>query len=355
MHIEDLRKYERIYKSSRLRGSARILREYLGFDKTFPIPLAISHGVDAGQAYTAGDISNPEPIHWSYNELIHERALSAKPSIRLPHPWLMLKASNPPKLGNGMLVIGPPPGPSNDAGLLSCLKDMGIESYDLLLKPRGNIEPSRDFWHKNGISVVSGGDADIFFYDRLFRLIENYEFIIGGTLSSALFFAAAIGKKCKIIKNYTCSFYDCADYLEIVDFTSAVTRKFAQLLHSENYGEASTMAEAVLGKAFMAPRLDMTKELISAIEALKEPAYFNPKLSLAERKVVLAISKWTGRTSLLNHGVLGYFHLRLNSRVKIITLNEIDIWLNGLNEENFHSEEIEYIKGVTEPGWAVNG
>lgn len=354
MNIENLKKYKNLYKSAELMGAARILRDYLKVDEDFPIPLSISHGVDMNHCPTAMDVESVEPIHWSCNNLVHERALKVKPSVKLPHPWLILKASRVVKPGAGVLVIGPPPGKSNDRALLDCLQKLKLGSFHLLLKHRGEIDLSQKFWDSNGITVVTAGPQDDFFYDRLFDLIQNYEIVIGCTLSSALFFAASIDRKCVLVDNYTYSAYDTSDYLEFVDFNSSVAKKFVQLLKSDDCVTASNMALDVLGKDFLIESNELKSELSAAMIALENPVHFGENVSILSREIVLFLSKVFSKTGLIRYGFYDYFKRKVNNRISLIKVNEIDIWLNGLSEKNFSSQDAKYIKGVTEPGWAVD-
>ena len=358
MNIEKLKYYEKLYKSSESMGSARILRDYLQLKSSFPIPLSIPHGVDMNHTSMAMDVQSVEPIHWSINNLVHERAVKVKPSIKIPHPWLILKSTRLAKSGAGVLVIGPPPGKSNDNALLSCLKSLKINSYDLLLKYRGQIDLSKKFWESNGVKVITAGPSDGFFYDRLFDLLENYEHVIGCTLSSALFFAASIGRKCEIIEDYAYSAYETSNYLEFADFTSPVAIKFVNLLKVKNYLAASDMASDILGSAFFTEnnelRVGLREELKSAIESLEYPVYFKNKVGFADRNIVLFISLWFGKTGLISSGFSGYFRRYFKNQVSIININEIDVWINGLNNKNFQIKKIQYEKNVTELGWAVD-
>ena len=353
-NIAKLRKYQKLYKSSESMGCARILRNYLQLDKNFPIPLSISHGVDMNHCRTAMDVTSVEPLHWSCHQSVHERAATVKPSVKLPHPWLILKAGRSVKPGAGVLVIGPPPGKSNDHALLACLENLKLDSFDLLLKHRGEVDASRQFWLGQGINVVSAGPADDFFYDRLFDLLENYEYVIGCTLSSALFFAASIGRKCKVIEDYVYSAYETGDYLKTADFTSLVAKKFTHLLSSESYADASTMAIDILGGNFLKEPHILREELFVAIEGLRSPVHFEKTTCAIERKIVLCISRWLGKSGLIRYGCFGYLSRATYTRASIIKINEIDIWLNGVNDVNCQINEIKYMKNVTEPGYAVD-
>lgn len=354
MDMNELKKYINLYKSAKPLGSARILRDYLELDDDFPVPLSIPHGVDMNHCVTAMDIQSIEPIHWSCNQFVHERAVKVKPAVRLPHPWLMLKANRPLKPGAGVLVIGPPPGVSNDKALLDCLTNIRLSSFDILLKYRGDVDSSRSFWVSNNINVVSAGLPDDFFYDRLFDLLGKYEYVIGCTLSSALFFAASIGKKCKLIEDYTFSAYDGSSYLDQFDLSSSVARGFTRLLREQNYSETADMALDILGGAFLREPHILRAELGCAIDSLREPVYFGGSSSYIGRKMVLGISRLLGKTGLIRYGVWGYLRQKFMRKISIIKMNEIDMWVNGVNSRNFQVTEIRYIKNVTEPGWAVD-
>jgi hypothetical protein len=335
-------------------GSARILREYIGLEQTFPIPLSISHGVDMGHCMSAMDVHSAPPIHWSCNQSVHERAQSVKPSLRIPHPWMMLKAGRSVRPGSGTLVIGPPPSKHNDSALLNGLKQAGIDTYDLLIKFRGTVDPSFAFWEGNGVKVVSAGLRDDYFYDRLFDLLECYEYVIGCTLSSALIFAAAIGRKCEVIGGFEYKAYESPNYVSMVNFDSPVVRQFAHLLSLANHKAVSNMALAFLGHDLLGNRTAHKEELISAIEDLKMPVHFSAASWAIERSAVLMISKWLGKTGLIEHGIFHYLLRRVSRKVSLIKIDELGIWLNGLNEHNFQIEQVGYISDVTEPGWGAD-
>lgn len=354
MHVDALKQYQKLYVSSAYMGSARILKRYLELDEGFPIPLSISHGVDMNHLSTAMDVGCIEPIHWCYSEDIYERALRVKPSIRLPHPWLILKATNPTRSGGGTLIVGPPPGKSNDAALLRCLKEAGVSSGDLLLKCRGLVDHSREFWTDAGFKVVTAGVADEFFYDRLFDLIGGYETIIGCTLSSALVFAAAIEKKIRIIENYRMSFYDVSEYVEKMDNASPLPGNFLRRLTSENYVAAWHMAEDMLGAAFMKSPEDLAKDLLMAIRKLEHPVQFDHKINPALRDALLWLSLRSGKRGFISDGIVANFKKRFRRRISMITMNEIDLRLNGLTDANFQAREVAYVRNVTEPGRACD-
>ncbi len=355
MHIKKLKYYSKLYRSSSNMGSARILRNYLQIASDFPIPLSIAHGVDFDQCQEALDIRSIEPIHWSCNDSIHAKALTIKPSVRLPHPWLMLKDTRPSQRGYGILVIGPPPSKANDEALLKCLKEIGIDTCDILLKYRGNIDLSKNFWMDNNYGVVSAGDNNDLFYDRLFDIIQKYEYVIGCTLSSALFFASALGKKCKIIENYFFISYEISNYLNFVNFSSEVGKNYTKLLKLNDHSEAENLAMHVLGDTFLKSPKILKEKLNAAIAVVKEPVYYNKTYRFLMKKILLHGSTLTGTSSLISFGFIGAINRKINFNVSLIKINEIDIWLNDLNNQNYQEKEIKFIKNVTIPGRAPVG
>jgi hypothetical protein len=190
-------------------GSASILRKYAELDHNYPIPLTLAHGVDFECDSRVADIDSPEPIYWSTNIGMHNRASSYKESILLPHPWIILDSNREDshKLISGSnLIVAPPPGPENDKVLLDTIIKNNIKSPTILLKKRGNTTASEEFWTSNGINFISAGDPDGGFYSRLYEIMRCHENVIGCNLSSALFFAASINKTCRIMRGVTIGF-----------------------------------------------------------------------------------------------------------------------------------------------------
>jgi hypothetical protein len=220
------------------------------------------------------------------------------------------------------------------------------------------VDRSYAFWESNGFRVVSAGPPDELFYETLFSIIESHDYIVSGTLSSAIFFAAAIGKTCRLLEDYTWSAYDLPSaYQDLArnwQLLSSTPRKFTEAVLSEKKQEYSTLASELLGDGLLASADDLKRQLCYAIEALKEPVFFGTRSSYPERKLVLLLSTWTGRGGLINRGLWRWLRWKVRPRVAVVTMREIDTWLNGLNEENFSLGEIKYVKNSTEPGWAAD-
>ena len=355
MNIDIIRKYQKFYRSSEFLGSATILREYLGLEENFPIPLSISHGVDMNHTVEAFDVGCIEPIHWSYNHSIYERASTIKPSLILPHPWIILKSKKIIYKGSGKLIIGPPPGRHNDLSLYKCLKKMKLENCHILLKQRGDTKESKKFWEERGFCVVSAGVPDARFYYRLFDIINSYEFIIGCTLSSALFFASSLGKQCSLIDDYTYIAYETSDYLQVVRQSSLIATNFIKLLLSGDHVGATSIANEVLGDSFLSSPDILKKQLILVMENLSSPVYSYKQRYFWIEKFILCVSKLIGKYNLINYDVKIFFGKITNSQfVTLIKTNEIDVFLNGVNKSNFHAERIKYITNVTEPGFSAS-
>jgi hypothetical protein len=351
--LRSYNKFKKLYNSAEQMGAASILRQYIGICGDLALPLSISHGVDMNHCKTAMDIDSIEPIHWSYNKSIHMRTSKIKESVQIPHPWLLLSAFSTeiPK-GRGVLVIGPPPSKRNDERLLVAMKEHGYSDFDVLIKQRGNTESSREFWSRMGVGVRTAGDSDERFYRRLFDIIGGYEIIVAGTLSSAIFFASTMGKKCRLLEGYRYESYETENFLNIVDFTTPSARHFLLLIRNIQDEEAREYAKDLLGWGINCSPLDCLTELLRAIERNDIPLHHGHKSTRAGAKIAAAVALKLGRKGLIRHGIVGMLKQHLINRVSMISIDEIDVWLNGINSKNFSCKRIPYRKGITEPGWA---
>lgn len=354
-NLRALAKYWPLYTSAERFGSAAILRQYVGIESELVLPISISHGVDMNHCATAMDVDGVEPLHWSYNETIHVRAQAVKASVRLPHPWVILDRMVPRRRPRRKaLVIGPPPGQTNDERLLELLRREGYSEFDVLVKHRGGTDRSREFWEASGAGVTTAGVQDNAFYFRLFDILQDYEEIVGCTLSSALFYAAALDKTCKVLKTYRYSAYETADYLNAANFSSAIARDFVRLMNNGRPREASELALAVLGIEFLQSPADLALTLRQATESIRHPLHHAGHTSWFGQKFAETLALRTGRGGLIRMGTQGILRQKLRNRVCIMSINEIDVWLHGLNDNNFQLQSVPYVKRVTEPGWAAD-
>lgn len=337
-------------------GSAAILRRHLKLDPNFPIPLSLGHGIDVNQCPWALDVHSIEPLHWSCSPEVHERASSIKPSVRLPHPWAIVSTQEgaSPYRARPVLVVGPPPSATNDERLLQALRQQGIYNYDLLVKQRGDIAMTFQFWRNKGITPVTAGPSDEGFYSRLHGILRNYDLVIGGTLSTALFFAASIGKPCKLLQGYTYRAYDVADYLNTVDFGSLLMKRFTRHLIENRTDEAARLARQALGFEYLEKVSQGQEELTRSIELLRRPFHHSSGSGPITRWLAEAVAVKTGKTGLLGSRPAALFSKKLGPKVGIMSIDEVDVWLNGLCPQNFRLDVVPYVKGVTEPGWAAD-
>ena len=173
-------------------------------------------------------------------------------------------------------------------------------------------------------------------------------------MSSALIFAAAIGKKCCTIEGYTYTAYDTPDYLSYINFNSLVATQFVDLMRRGEFAAASQLALELLGRGFLENRIEARERLCTSLADLQYPVYFPHGGGVVSRYVILKISKHFNKVGLLRDGLKGYVVRRAKNRIGIISINEIDAWINGVNSDNFSFKLVPYVRGVTEPGWAID-
>jgi len=348
----NLAKYTRRYKSCFYMGAAKILREHLGLPPSTAIPFSLAHGVDMGHCDRAIDVEGPEPIHWAYNQDILARSSPIKPCITLPHPWLLLADPSEPR-GKGTLVIGPPPGPVNDERLAKSLERAGVKDFDVLVKARGDAVRSSAYWKSRGKNTVTAGVIeDQAFYEKLRRIFHRYERVIGCTLSSALFFASAVGLRCDVVLDYSYFAYETDDYRARVQFKGALGRDFVRHMVDGNVAETRELARTTLGEGYLAPAVTLRAQVEEAVRTLRSPVYV-PRGGPLERRVRMVVAQRTGRAAALDRSVRDFLRPRPRT-ASLVEVNEIDIWRNGIDATNLFCEPLRFRAGITEPGFGVS-
>ena len=139
--------------------------------------ICIPHGVDFGHQ-NIQDLNMPLPIHWAHNDSISLRLGNSKICFQMAHPWLLMAHDYQPR-ANSILVLGPSPGPKNNAEVEKRLRDHGIKQCDILIKKRGDISGQLDYWSKRGFGAVTAGDSDQEFLFRLSSIMSKYETLLG--------------------------------------------------------------------------------------------------------------------------------------------------------------------------------
>lgn len=355
MDIKILQKFNQLYVLAKKMGSEDILRSFLELDQEIPLPLSISHGVDMNHLIYAQDVLSIEPIHWCYNNAIFDRATKIKPSIKLPHPWIILMNSMPPiDAKKKLLIIGPPAGKTNDQNLLKSLSEQNIFEADILIKKRGETDQSESFWIEEGFGVVSAGNSDSEFYMRLFKIISNYESIISCSMSSALIFAAALGKECSVLEDYHMVTYELEDYTNFISFHQSIGKKFLEIMSSDSFESLQNFSQNILGIQFMSNQKIMKDQLILNLKELDSPFYYSKKNFLPIQKFNEFLAVKLNKRSLLNLSVNNIIKKLNKPKISLISKNEISIYKNGINKNNFTSSTISYVPGLTEPGRSID-
>ena len=350
----DLRPYSKLYFSSRYMGAATLFRRFYGLPEDTVIPLSVAHGVDFGHCHLPMDVTSVEPIHWSCNPFMLQAARQYKPSILVPHPWVMHLGGRDQFTGTGVLVIGPPPSPENDSALHALIKNDIRDDWAILVKARGAYQASMRFWETVGLRPLTASGPDNTFYSRLADLLGRFDTIVGCTFSSALVFAASIGKRVRLLHGYSYRAYENAGYETEVNLASerarAVVRTFAEEHHSVN----QDLSRQLLGFDQVTRNGATVRELRSLVSGLKRPFWNDPSLRIPYR-IRESAAMALGKPKILRAGLRTYVEHVRRANICIMRINEFDLWLNGKNADNFSLTPTPYVRGVTEPGIAPGG
>jgi hypothetical protein len=349
VRFEELKRYSPLYRSSKRAGAATILNKAFGLERDTVVPLSISHGVDFDMCKSAMDVHGVEPLHWAYNACVFERALPVKPCIRLPHPWWFVVRGQEIPVGSRVLVIGPPPSRTNDQRLLTLLREFyDIKDLDILLKSRGDISNSDDFWRKNGAGVITAGPQDDRFYYRLFNIFKQYELVVCCTFSSASFFAASINKKVNFLKGYRYLSYDIPEYEEKMNFGSTHARKVASIFLTEGKEKVTELARDTLG--FSDRKIsELRNDYISEVSSIRHPSVKRSGAKFILREIALAVKR-PSVANLTSSGILNKILPYRQVQVVEKEVDEMSIWTDGINSTNFKISRVPEIRGKTVPG-----
>lgn len=333
-------------------GADKIFNIYSGAPCEQVVPLSISHGIDFGHCYGPMDITSIEPIHWSYNEYIHRDAIKIKPSLLAPHPWAMIVEKRSISVGAGTLIIGPPPGVENDMNLLHLIKDKVFGDTSILIKARGNYIPSIEFWRCRGITPICANNLTNHFYLDLFDLISKYRTIIGCYFSSALIFAASIGKDIELIRGYRYETYDTQNYLKKINFDSDRARSIVQTFLLGDQQKIQISSRELLGMDMALQSKKILAEYLDLIKTLRRPFYSTSgSLSLmAKQKIAMIMQK----PGVINLSIPTIMHRLIKKKIIKKEIDELSIWADSPNSNNLMITPVPYKKGITEPGNAVS-
>lgn len=355
MKITDLRKYDSLYILSKKMGSGNILKSYLELDDNLPLPLGISHGVDMNHLHEVQDISSIEPLHWCYNESIAKRAHGIKQCACLPHPWIMLKELNLRQTSsNELLIIGPPDGKTNNLNLLKSLKKKNINKGDILIKQRGDVDISKNFWINEGYGVVTAGNSNDEFYNRLFSLISKYERVLSCSMSSALIFSAALGKKCSVLEDFSMTTYELSSYSSFINFKGSVAPIMLEMINKGSDADLINFTENLLGIGYLDQPIELKNKLLINFEKIQAPIHHHISRPFFLKKLYEIIALKLNKPSLTKMKLIDILKSFSNPKVSMVTKNEISIYLLGMNDSNFSSSTVKYQDKITEPGRAID-
>ena len=150
-------------------------------------------------------------------------------------------------------------------------------------------------------------------------------------------------------------FYDASNWSEIFNF-SDIGKEFVSAIVNDDKASYLRIAEGVLGGDIDLDVDSLRHELIAKIDEIEHPFFHASGATGFVRSIVDQLCLLTGRTGLFTYRPLALFRKRLFRDEKLlhIKINEIDAWLNGLNQDNFNSELVSTDKGNGRwPGYGV--
>lgn len=348
--------YAPLYRAALYYGAGGILAEWLGTNDMV-LPLLLPHGVEIpGQYQEASDVRGMEPIYWAINAELHEKAKRVKPSILIPHPFLLSPAyaRRDAVERAGVLIIGAPPGRVNDRNVLESLKQNGFDSGTVLVKRRVGWQGSERFWESQGFETRTFGDPFEFTYNDMAEALTRYDHVVSTTPSTAAIFAAACGARVTLLRGCALTAYELLGVTEImhnrVPEASAWLQDFAQ----SDRDKQRALALALLGDSYR-DRERIVAELHAAIAGLDHPLYvengYYPAF-LARLQADLAI--WLGKPRLASIRPGSMLRALRKPKVGVMMIKENDYYFEGPSPDTFTLTPTPYRRGVTEPGVAID-
>ena len=175
-------------------------------------------------------------------------------------------------------------------------------------------------------------------------------------MSSAVVFGVSIGCKCELITNYFAQGYETENYLTKTSFNKESfninsSREIILSIENKNFVLARELCEKILGIDFLDNKPKIKDKLGDEYNKLRHPfnTYSNNIIVSRIRLILFNIFK---KSSILSGRVYKNLFSKLNSQVTYIEMNEIDVFKEGANDQNFIIKKIKYRKGVNDPGSA---
>lgn len=350
MKHSTLRRYARLYRAASHYGADKILRRHLGVGEHFPLPLGLGHGVDFGQSRLPCDLHGIEPIYWACNADMHAVAQPHKPSVAIPHPLLLAAADHERGERQGTLIVGPPPGRENDGRLLRSLEGLGIEGGTILVKRRPGWESSMAFWRSQGYDAAIFGEPFATTYREMVDLFSRFERVVGCTVSSAVVFAAALGARATLLRDYSFVAYEQAKAEEMLAPPTGPGREFVALLAGENDSLKTARSRTLLGSELDSSPPLIRENIERAVAELRMPFNFPRRYLLPLRYLLQEAALLLDRPGIIETPLRERRKRTSAELVAILEMNEVDYWLNGRNNENLRFSPTPYVRGTTIPG-----
>lgn len=350
----ELKRFSRFYVNSRHLEVDNLLRRILDLPADFVLPVYQPHGVDFGFSRAGFDLYKQEPIFWATNPRQAALVRPHKPVFTAPHPFLMAAYGKIVPRGKGSLVIGPPPGVENDCNMhkmLAAGHDPAVTT--ILIKPHAQAVQSERYWRGLGYSTMAFTDAGTG-YEAMVKTLGQFREVIGGTVSSALFFAAALGKPVRLLRGYRFRAYEGLHIANIVDYAAPEAQQAVRRLNSADPAEATASAREILGEEYSAPPEVIREQLICLIDELRLPLFVRHKIPHFAKKLAISCAVRANRPSLLLTSLGEFVRGRLTSDVLILETDEAALWLDGPTGENLKFGRTRYIRHHREPGMAVD-
>jgi len=315
----------------------------------------VAHGVDFGHSFYPYDIKSPEPIHWSCNEETHREALAYKPSLLLPHPWIMSVAKKELPVGSGTLIVGPPPGPVNDERLYRLVEKLLDGDCSILVKARGAYQASFRFWEERGIKPVTAGAPDGHFYARLAQLLCQHRRIVSGTFSSALIFAASVERQVELLRGFVHRSLEARAYETEVNWASSRARGVVATFAGGDQAAIRRVSRQLLGADLEFDESTKLAELYRLIEKLKGPFWMDPDVASPSPWIRRALAALFQKPGLTNAGIGAYINRLRRRELAIMTVDEVDVWLTGKTPSNFDLQPVVTGRQDAAAGFAAEG
>lgn len=356
MKQSELLHFAPLYTASRYYGAGKILLDWLG-EKDLVLPLTLPHGVEfPGQYREPTDVRRMEPIYWARNLDLHQAASRIKPSLLLPHPLLLSSAfavSEKTKR-SGILIIGTPPGRTNDMNLLRSLQSHGLKQGTILVKRRMGWECSAQFWKEQGYTTKVFGDPFCITYNEMAKTFSSYEQVVSTTISTAIFFAAACGATIKLLRDSAFQAYELLSVEKIIAPYNFAASAWLRRFVTADKAEQRELALSILGNDLI-DKKRIRSELIKTIEELQQPLFIDHH---SYPKIFTYFQAWAairlGRPRLATMRLSSAFKVFSKPKVGILTTKDIDFHLDGPSPSTHSLLPVPFRRGITEPGHAVD-